>query len=148
MLLFSGLSWNPVPAAYLTVKPRLPVLLSSRVVTNQSFLYKNALSYCSPCYFSASHGYVYLYNSYPATPLNWSVLKKNNLSPNYRLNRFLPLPLSSRVVINISILYKNVPFIIIIYQSCIKMSLFIVHIAIFHHLTATYTYITRTQFRH
>ena len=110
MLLFSGLSWNPVPAAYLTVKPRLLVLLSSRVVTNQSFLYKNALSYCSPCYFSASHGNVYLYSSYPATPLNRTVFRKTYLSPNYRLNRLPPVPLSSWVVINISILYKNALF--------------------------------------
>ena len=135
MLLFSGLSWKPVPAVYLTVKP---VLLSSRVVTNQSFLYKNALSYCSPCYFSASHGYVYLYNSYPATPLNRSVLtKKTYLSPSYRLNRFPPLPLSSRVVINISILYKNVPF------YCPPR-----YFSPSPGFSATYTYITRIRLRH
>ena len=93
ILLFSGLSWKPVSAAYLTFKPRLPVLLSSRVVTNRSFLYKNVLSYCSPCYFSrvvtnksilyknalffsspcyfsASNGYVHCCNSYPDPRLN------------------------------------------------------------------------------
>ena len=45
--------------------------LSSRVVTNKSILYKNTLFYCSPCYFSASHGYVHLCNSYPDPLLNW-----------------------------------------------------------------------------
>ena len=57
-----------------------PMLPSSRVVTNQSILYKNAFFYCTPRYFSASHGYVYLYNSYPVPPLNWTVFRKTNLS--------------------------------------------------------------------
>ena len=109
MLLLSGLSWNPVPAADLTIKHRLPVLLSSRVAANQSFLYKNANYCCPPCFSSASHGYVNLYNSYPASPFDRSALKKTFLSSNYRLNRYPPLPLSSRVVLNISILYKYVP---------------------------------------
>ena len=95
MLLISGLSWKPVPAAYLTVKHHLPVLLYSRVVANQSFLYKNAIYCCTPCFFSASHSYSNLFNSYPASPLDRSVLKKTYLSSNYRLDRYLPLPLAS-----------------------------------------------------
>ena len=110
MLLFSGLSWNPGPAVYLSVKPSLLVLLPSRVVTNQSILYKKAFSYCSPSYFSACHGHIYLYNSYSDTPLNRTVFKKTYPSPNYRLNRFPHVPPSSRVVINISFLYINAPF--------------------------------------
>ena len=95
MLLISGLSWKPVPAAYLPVKHHLPVLLYSRVGANQSLLYKNACYYCTPCLLSASHSYSILFISYPASPLDRSVLKKTYLSSDYRLDRYLPLPLGS-----------------------------------------------------
>ena len=50
---------------------------------NISILYKNALFYCTPCYFSPSHSYVYIYNSYPVPPLNWTFLKKTKPSVLY-----------------------------------------------------------------
>ena len=124
MLLISGLSWNPVPAVYRTVKPpslypckvpvtspcaspttfrlhidikinqplscltilnyrpdRLPpVLLSSRVMTNQSILYKCAFFYCTLCHSSAINGYVYSYNSYSVPPINRTDFRSTNLS--------------------------------------------------------------------
>ena len=83
---------------------------SSRVVINISFLYINAPFYCTPCYFSPSHGYVYIYNSYPAPTLNWNFFRKTCLTLIYRPDRIQPLPLSSRVVTNKSTLYKNALF--------------------------------------
>ena len=60
---------------------RLPPLpLSPRLVTNQSILYRTTVIYCTSRYFSASHGYVNLYNTYPAPPLNWYLFIKTNLS--------------------------------------------------------------------
>ena len=77
---------------------------------NISILYKNVPFYCTPRYFSPSHGYVYIYNSYSAPPLNWNFFRKTYLTLNYRPDRLQPVPLSSRVVTNKSILYKNALF--------------------------------------
>ena len=97
---------------------RILVLFFICVATNQSILFKIALSVFSPCYFSAPHGYAYFFNSYPVTPLIRTAFKKSYLSPNYRLNRLPPVPLSSqaetylfiRLLSNKLILYKNALF--------------------------------------
>ena len=71
------LNWNSYRKTCLNLdnKPdrSQPVPLSIRLLSNKSILYKNALFYCSPCYFSASHGYVHLYNSYPDPRLNCTI---------------------------------------------------------------------------
>ena len=129
-----SLNWNFFRRTYLTLNYRpdrsQPVPLSSRVVTNKSILYKNAFFYCSPCYFSASHGYVHLYNSYPDPRLNWTIFINLSVASVYCKSAYVS---ASHSHANKAI--------------GIKMPFFIVHPVIFQHLTVTYTYITRTRSR-
>ena len=64
-----------------------PVQLSSRVIQPILYkykykcdLYKCALFYCTLSHLSAFKSYVYSYNSYPVSPLNWTDYIKTNLS--------------------------------------------------------------------